>query len=547
MEFSSSFYAVIVVILALGLVGMIGNIQLAVYYRKWLGQLSDLEVQPAYLDSFLSDSDLMGRQPRKNLVEDISAEYMHHRSKGIELINTQAIVEDKLHAQHLRLFGLIRLPVHVLESFVRQIPSWSVILGLLGTFSGLTIALFDMQGTLLTLGSGSGEEIMTVSAIVAAIASPFQGMSFAFLTSITGIGVSFMLHVLYSGLLSSIGLGPSFPQLKNQFLTKTEGFLDHQVQDLVQQNKPKDSLEKVMDRLVDKVKESFDQSVHKFGEKMVRLIGQLEKNSAGLENVLQQTGAFSDVFATGSEHLRAFAQVLEKHMRQAEDKEKQLATQVKSLSTTLTKLSQEFKQMSSKNEDSRQALQKVVERSDQYVEQMNRKSEESFKFLQSHIEDVQRRFQEMFEDERRQFQQQQDEWGFRYQEKNDQFSRAAESFGQAVQHLERQWTDGLERFKRDQSSHMNQMLDKVLNQGNGQHHSSDREWREVFRGLEHIEHTLERELQTQQRVQQDIQHILVNMFDWGRMQMEQPRHMESTSMEPRHRPTSQHPIVRDSR
>jgi hypothetical protein len=529
MEFGNSYYILLGIIVFIGFVGMIGNIQLAAFYRYWLQEVKNYEQRTEF-----------GSQANSNhLVQGMIDEYSRHRLDGIEMINTQAIIEQKVYSRQFALFGIFRLPVGVVERIIQQIPSWSIIVGLLGTFTGLTLALFAMQGTLLQLGSSTGAEVISVSTIVSAIAAPFKGMSFAFITSIAGIGMAFFLQVLHSGLFAKLGFGPSFIQLKHLFLTHCESFLDHHVQQVVLKQKPKDSLERVLDRLVEKVKESFDQSVASFGGEIIKMTQKLEGSLVGLEKVVEQSMAFTEHFHQGTSQLTQFGKVLQISIDKFQQHEEQVASRIEQLSKQIQLLQQELKQLTSKSTEGHQTLQKVVERSDQVIQQSLRKSEEMFQFFQSQSEEIQRRFQERFEEHQRFSKQNQEEWHYRNQEKNDQFSRAAESFGQAVQHLERQWEDGLERFKREVSAQWGQLLEKYFGRQHGQN-TQEKELREMVRELEMIQHLLEREFQNMHRFSNDVSQILLNMYEWGRSQMAQPRRYDES--EP-----SRSPIVRERR
>ncbi|WP_148302533.1 hypothetical protein [Caldalkalibacillus mannanilyticus] len=509
MEFSYTFYLMVGLILWIGLIGMVGNLQLANFYRQWLEKVKGLERKPIQLPQGATD----------DMLEEMISEYSTHRTEGIEQVNTQAIIEGIVYQKQIYLFGMFRLPVGVVERVLTQLPSWAIIIGLLGTFSGLTLALFAMQGTLLQLGTESGAEVISVSTIVTAIAEPFKGMSFAFITSIAGIGVAFMIHVLQSGLFSKLGVGPSYAQLKQLFLTKCESLLDHQVQQLVQKQKPKDSMEKILDRLVDKVKESFDQSVDRFGTEIIKMTHQLEGSVEGLGKVVEQSLHFTEQFNQGTSELTQFGQVLEKSISSFHQHEAQVAQRIEQLAKQIQALQHELKQLTTKSLEGHQQLQRIVERSDQMMQQSARKGEEMYQFFQKQMEESQRRFHERYAEHERNMKLNQEEWTYKYQEKNDQFSRAAESFGQAVQNLERQWADGLERFKREVTSQWGQLLEKHLGRQNTQ--GQDKELREIVRELGTLQHVLEREFQQLNRFTNETYQVLISMYEWGRSQMSQ--------------------------
>jgi len=528
-EFGTTFYLLLGAILCIGLIGLIGNLQLARFYEKWVKRVRELEKKKTYPQDKESE----------NLLEAMTGEYIEYRSEGIEHINTQAIIEKHVFQEQIRLGGLFHLPIGVVEKIVTQLPSWCVIIGLLGTFSGLTMALFAMQETLLQLGGqNSGSEVISISTIVTAISEPFKGMSYAFITSIAGIGVSFILHLLHSGLFSKIGIGPSYSQQKQLFLTKCESFLDHQVQQMVQNQKPKDSLERVLDRLVDKVKESFDHSVERFGDEILKMTKNLEGSIIGLGQVVEQSKSFTEQFNEGTSKLSQFGQVLENSISSFQQHESQVASRLAELVKQIQSLQQELKQLTNRSTEGHQALQKMMERSDQLIQQATRKNEEVYQFFHQQMEESQRRFHERFIEHERNSKLNQEEWTYKYQEKNDQFSRAAESFGQAVQQLERQSAEGMERFKREVVNQWAQLLDKYF--GRQYSHSQDTELREIVRGLEMILHLLDREFQQIHRFSNETHQILVHIYDWGRSQVNQGQRYEGAE------PTRS-PIARERR
>ncbi|WP_202078562.1 hypothetical protein [Caldalkalibacillus salinus] len=510
MELSQGLIWLLGLIGVIGVIAVIGNIQLYVFYRKRLKELGHFESSQS-----LETQQVPGHM---GIIQAIVNEYTTYRSKGIEWMNSQALVEKNVLNQPILFLGVCRLPVGVLERIVLQVPSWVMILGLLGTFSGLTMALFAMQNTLLQIGTDTGEEMISVATIVAAIAEPFRGMSMAFVTSIAGIGTAFVLHVLQSGFLSRLGIGPSFIQEKDTFFIRCESFLDHEVQHYVQQSKPKDSLEKILDRLAQKVQESFAQSVAAFGDEMLTLTQKLDDNVTELQTLITDSKQFTNEFHQGTGALTEFGQVLKDTIGQFQHNESQVAGRTEQLAKQIQQLNQEIKQWTTKSADGQLAFQKMIDRSEQLIQQSFRQSEEMFQAFRQQQEHMQHQFAEKLATQQRELSQTQDEWFYRYQEKNDQFSRAAESFGQAVTHLERQWQDGLERFKRDVSSQWGQLLDKYFGRQMG-HNTQDQELREVLRALESINLLLEREFENIYRFSQDANQVLYTLYEWGRSQM----------------------------
>ncbi|MFP3340416.1 hypothetical protein R0J91_20720, partial [Micrococcus sp. SIMBA_131] len=77
--------------------------------------------------------------------------------------------------------------------FMQQLPPTSIIIGILGTFIGLTLAISSMQETLMFLSQKPEDANLNLASVIEAISSPFQGMSVAFITSIAGIGNALFL------------------------------------------------------------------------------------------------------------------------------------------------------------------------------------------------------------------------------------------------------------------------------------------------------------------------------------------------------------------
>lgn len=463
MELGQGFYLFSGLILLLGLVSLVGNIQLVSFYRHKLAQLQ------AYEGKVTTDE---VTSSYNRLMDEIINEYKLFRSQGIEQINTQALIEHKVYQQHLSLLGILRLPVGVFERIIYQIPSWTIILGLLGTFIGLTLALFAMQSTLFQFSTSSSTEIVSISTIIQAISEPFKGMSFAFLTSIAGIGVAFLIHVTHSGILSKLGLGSSYVHLKQLFFTRLESYLDHHVQLQVQTSKPQDYIERLLDRLVEKVKESFEQSVANFGNEIVLMTNKLEESVQGLREVIDNSAKFTAEFHQGTGELSAFGQTIKTAISTFQGNEQLVAGRIEQLTTHMKNWQRELQQLSSKNIEGQKSLERLVERSDQVIQQSLRKSEEMFRYFHELNEEVSRRFSERFDEYQRQNQAMQEDLHYR-----------------------------LEQSFRNQ------------------HAGQDRELRELIRGIEGIAHLLEREFQILHRFAGEMTHILDAMYEWNRSQV----------------------------
>lgn len=162
---------------------------------------------------------------------------------GQQNANTQILIDSYFYKQPIRIFGLFRIPIGNTSRLLSLLPSFTVILVVLGTFIGLTESIFSMQHALLNMGR-SGTQV-TADTILSTIASPFKGISLAFITSIAGIGASLILNLIQGGFLSK---GKSLTYIIERFLTEFEAFLDHTVQMEMKQEKPSDPFEKILNR-----------------------------------------------------------------------------------------------------------------------------------------------------------------------------------------------------------------------------------------------------------------------------------------------------------
>jgi hypothetical protein len=123
-------------------------------------------------------------------------------------INTQAIIE---HSFQLELGGLM-----LGERFGKSAIGLMIILGLVGTFYGLTLSI----GKLVHLISGEGAANADIAqAVTAGLTEALSGMSVAFSCSLFGIGAAIVLTVL--GIFSSI------PERRMALMVQIEHYLDN--------------------------------------------------------------------------------------------------------------------------------------------------------------------------------------------------------------------------------------------------------------------------------------------------------------------------------
>ncbi len=121
--------------------------------------------------------------------------------------NTQAIIEDAFHSE-LRALLLA-------ERFVRSATGLVLVLGLLGTFYGLTMSI----GKLVHLLAADGGEVADVSqAVTRGLTDALSGMAVAFSNSLLGVGSAVVLTVL--------GVAHNVTDRRTGLMVQMETYLD---------------------------------------------------------------------------------------------------------------------------------------------------------------------------------------------------------------------------------------------------------------------------------------------------------------------------------
>jgi len=125
-----------------------------------------------------------------SLLNDIVRDVQEAIVRSVE-VNTQAIVEDRFQSQ--------LKPLLLAERFVKGSTGLVIILGLLGTFYGLTLSI----GRLVHLVSGDPVAMADVSqAMASGLSQALMGMAVAFSNSLLGIASAVVLTVL--GIFSNV-------------------------------------------------------------------------------------------------------------------------------------------------------------------------------------------------------------------------------------------------------------------------------------------------------------------------------------------------------
>jgi len=127
---------------------------------------------------------------------------------NVDDINTPVIIEKHM-GHNLKGYA-------VAERIASRSVSLMVILGLLGTFYGLTLSISEI---VTLLASTKGSLVNDMTPIIDGLMSSLQGMSVAFVTSLCGIGGSIIVTL--------INMAFSIQATKEQVFVYAEEYLDH--------------------------------------------------------------------------------------------------------------------------------------------------------------------------------------------------------------------------------------------------------------------------------------------------------------------------------
>lgn len=178
-------WVVIGTIIILLVTGLVLAIRMKSYYDKLLKDLQNKEDSRDFTNKEIS-----------TIVE----KYKDSASKGTENINTEALIERNL--KSFVMFG---------EKWTTILPSFFIALGLLGTFLGLTLAIFETRTAL--------DSIDNINNFSTALQGPISSMSNAFWTSIFGVISSLILNAI----------NVRTRNVKESFYNYLEDYLDNEV------------------------------------------------------------------------------------------------------------------------------------------------------------------------------------------------------------------------------------------------------------------------------------------------------------------------------
>jgi hypothetical protein len=224
------------------------------------------------------------------IVEDYRTISMAARGE----VNTQAIVEKNF---SIRLKGL-----GLGERFVKNSVSLMVVLGLLGTFYGLTLSVGKLVELLNT--SGNSEMLVSMDSIIAGLISSVRGMSVAFSTSLAGVAGSIVITVL--GILINV------EEARESLMVQLEDYLDNVVEQELLFKKESElsrigkAIETSFDGFSSKVEGILQSTVLDFSDKLAMASNNIEKSSGCLEDTIMKFENALNVFSNNTRDFSEF-------------------------------------------------------------------------------------------------------------------------------------------------------------------------------------------------------------------------------------------------
>ncbi|MBR8836755.1 MAG: hypothetical protein DSM106950_22745 [Stigonema ocellatum SAG 48.90 = DSM 106950] len=205
-----------------------------------------------------------GQKPR--IVEELEKRF-EEACKSLEQVNTAALIDQVYSLEKIWLFSNDQI-----DYFCRILPNLLLAFGLLGTFSGITLNLSVLSQTI------NQSTTSNVSSLVAELEKPLQGMSIAFVASLTGL--------LFSAFLTVVNFFVNTSLTKYRLISSLEDYLDNVYQTEV---KGDARLDRIVNRMVcqqDEFLTRFGDTVRDVVEKslgdVARQIAQGNKEAADL-------------------------------------------------------------------------------------------------------------------------------------------------------------------------------------------------------------------------------------------------------------------------
>ncbi|MFO7611783.1 MAG: MotA/TolQ/ExbB proton channel family protein [Clostridia bacterium] len=347
---------------------------------------------------------LESRQQRRSgvfkneLLNRIVQDYKAASSSPYSDVNTQAIIE-KTFMDELRIYLMG-------ESFVKKSVGMLIVLGLLGTFIGLTISVSELVNVLLPSTGASGS--LDWNFILERLGGAAEGMGAAFITSLAGISLSIILTIIFITL--------DCEDEKNKLMVNIEEYLDNVIAVVISKDKENEYtiLNRILrDTFIDfgnKIETSLKDTVNEFGNRLTNVVMDVSLSSQTLDNTIERfdsclvnfAGSIKD-FSEFNTNLRNNIEIMDVSFIKMSESMATSANLIKNNYEAIEKFSEDVKsaasEMSAFNQKVIDDMQSLVEQVDKSVYSVNKLSavmKESAEMNAATIDNVQQAFVQSF-------------------------------------------------------------------------------------------------------------------------------------------------------
>jgi len=176
------------------------------------------------------------------------------------------------------------------------------VLGLLGTFYGLTMSVGRLVELLST--SGNSDILVSMDSVVTGLISSVRGMAVAFSTSLAGVGGSIVITVL--------GIVINIEESRQSLMVQLEDYLDNTVeQELLQKKESELSrisrvIESSFDGFSSRVEDILRSTVLDFSDKLAAASSNIENSARCLDETIIKFEKALSVFSSNTRDFSEF-------------------------------------------------------------------------------------------------------------------------------------------------------------------------------------------------------------------------------------------------
>jgi hypothetical protein len=258
-----------------------------------------LRDQIVKVSRLLASSGNRGLQPK--ILENLEARYKE-ASQNLESVNTVALISSTYGQETILLQGF-KLCCDQAENFCRILPNLLLVFGLLGTFWGITINLYEISAAINLIKSAD------ISALIQQLLPQLQGMGIAFFTSLTAL--------FCSSLITLFNFFFNTGWAKYQLIGCLEDYLDNIYKPTVEGDT---RLDKAVNRMVEQQQEFLTRFHEKVAQVLETSFGHAAKQIAEectrvnklAEQVYTQFAQAAGTIGTAATTFQHSAQSLEK-------------------------------------------------------------------------------------------------------------------------------------------------------------------------------------------------------------------------------------------